>query len=72
MQEVTWLIQERCRTGFDLLICDPHVAQRTAAAHGRNKKAASRRLFEFIALSWEVELWGFEPQTSCMPYEPSR
>ena len=35
----------------------------------RNKKAASRRLFEFIALSWEVELRGFEPRTSCMPCE---
>jgi len=25
------------------------------------------RLFEFKPLTWDVELWGFEPQTSCMP-----
>jgi hypothetical protein len=37
-------------------------------AYVRNKKAASRRLFESIALNWEVELRGFEPRTSCMPY----
>ena len=24
------------------------------------------RRFDFMALTW-VELWGFEPQTSCMP-----
>jgi hypothetical protein len=33
----------------------------------RNKKTASRRLFELMALSWKVELRGFEPRTSCMP-----
>jgi hypothetical protein len=31
-------------------------------------------LFEFIALTWDVELRRFEPRTSCMPYthDPSR
>jgi hypothetical protein len=22
-----------------------------------------------MTLNWEVELWGFEPQTSCMPFQ---
>jgi hypothetical protein len=38
----------------------------------QNKKTASRRLFESITLSWEVELRGFEPRTSCMPYDSSQ
>ena len=24
-------------------------------------------MFEFTTLTWQVELWGFEPLTSCMP-----
>jgi hypothetical protein len=30
-------------------------------------RAAAWQMFEFMPLNWEVELWGFEPQTSCMP-----
>jgi hypothetical protein len=41
-------------------------------AGARSKKTASRRPFELMAMSWEVELRGFEPRTPCMPYEPSR
>ena len=36
--------------------------------YARNEKAASRRPFEIYALSSGVELRGFEPRTSCMPW----
>ena len=40
---------------------------RTRARPRRASGAVDKSLFEFSALTWEVELWGFEPQTSCMP-----
>ena len=41
--------------------------ERICRACSRRSRTPGRRLFEFWALTWIVELWGFEPQTSCMP-----
>src|ERR1700722_15961344 len=51
-------------------VLSPDAAEDDTGA--QKKKTPTRRLFESIALSWEVELRGFEPRTSCMPYESSR
>ncbi len=71
MQEVSERGPRTYRTGIDLLICALALTRLTDGTVVRNKKTASRRLFESIALTWGVELRGFEPRTSCMPCKRS-
>ena len=55
-------------------VCDAETFSLSGTGPHHTRTGRPVRPFEFSTLSWAVELWGFEPQTSCMLYthDPSR